>query len=222
MIVRKSPLSVNQPIDIMDGPHSYSSRVEEIEASRVVVAAPVSEGLVVHLPVGVWVTVICLRTDPVGAGRYEGDTRVVGHGRGQPPLLYLENPATWRKIQLRNFVRTEAVLPISYRVIQEEGAVTTTSVRAETRDISGGGVRLIQRQPLDEGTMIEIFVKLPEGSVAATGIVEWAGIPGAAVPKPGEPRDIGVRFDKIDERDRDRIVRFVFQKQAELRRKGLV
>lgn len=226
MEVRFNPLRVNHPVEIVDGPKSYASRVEGVERTRVTVAAPMAGGSLVYLPVGRVVTLACLRTDPMYAGRYEAETEVLGHSRTEPPFVFLAAPTVWRKVQLRNYVRVQATLPVACRRVEEDGQ-EGEAFQAETQDISGGGLRLILKSPLKAGAALQVLLHLPEGPVFAGGKVEWVGIPGGQplmegeTVKSGEPVVAGIRFTEIDERDRDRIVRFVFQRQAEMRRKGL-
>lgn len=121
--------------------------------------------------------------------------------------------------QQRRFFRLEELdLPAKYRVVgkdietQEETEFIDTSVK----DLSAGGLSFIVLEPLETGTEIQIMFKLPNIDVSLNLLGEIARVIEA-----GKKYEAGIKFLSVDEVEQDKIMSFIFQKQLELRRRGL-
>ena len=87
-----------------------------------------------------------------------------------------------------------------------------------TNDLSGGGIKITFNRGLKEGTRVELSFELERGEVInALGEI-------VRTEKVGEGNDrywLAIKFTDILESDRNKIVKFVFKKQVELRKKGI-
>ena len=78
--------------------------------------------------------------------------------------------------------------------------------RALTRDLGGTGVCLVTNEPLEVGVAIEGELKLPDRKAPVTfsAVVVWSQV---IQKEPGQPldrptREVGVKFVRIDPKDR--------------------
>lgn len=136
--------------------------------------------------------------------------------RMQPvPIWVAEIPYDLRKIQQRSFVRISAGVPLQYHILPDvEGRAPVTTT---TKDISGGGLQLLAKFQLPNGTKLRSQLDLADlGFInVVCEVVRAEKIP--------ESRSytVAVKFIEITERDREKIVKYIFKKQTERRQKGL-
>ncbi len=130
------------------------------------------------------------------------------------PVWLISQPTEMIKLQQREYVRIDA--KISAQVTLEE----QDNDRQETlliTDISGGGLRLIAQKPYSLGTKLRIAFELPGQELIETG--------GLVVRSEHPQSDLnvywlGVRYVGLPEKQRNKIVKFIFQKQLERHRRG--
>jgi c-di-GMP-binding flagellar brake protein YcgR len=104
-------------------------------------------------------------------------------------------------IQRRDHVRVDAYVPVTYHPYGPEGRTVT----ANTLEVSGGGFRLAAAEGLRLGDMLRFTVELGEGESPLATVAE--------VVREGPDGEFGMRFVEILERDRDRLVRWVFARE---------
>jgi PilZ domain len=104
-------------------------------------------------------------------------------------------------IQRRDHVRVDAYVPVTYKPYGQDGRTVT----ANTLELSGGGFRLAAAEGLRLGDMLRFTVDLGEGESPLAAVAE--------VVREGTDDEFGMRFVEILERDRDRLVRWVFARE---------
>lgn len=107
--------------------------------------------------------------------------------------------------QRRQFLRWEADLPVQLRYVDEEGWF-----RARLVDVGGGGIAVRVGKPMDADRDVAIQLRLPTGPVTAEGRVVTQRADGSST-------RVGLRFVRITDAARSRIVRFVFQEELRWR-----
>ncbi|HMM21580.1 MAG TPA: PilZ domain-containing protein [Selenomonadales bacterium] len=208
-------LKVNQRLDVIittgRSVERHPSRVEEIGKDYCLIAMPMAKSVPIILLQGT---------------RFNG--RVVVDGmvwqftsefldkRIHPiPVWVISRPFDIKKIQLRAFVRIDTVLPVELQVLSEDGSQPVFA--ASTSDISGGGLRAVSKQQLQVGTNLKVSLDLP-----GTGVVQGAGV---IVREELLPDRVlyaaGIKFTELAEKDRDKIIKYIFRKQLERRQKGV-
>jgi hypothetical protein len=132
-----------------------------------------------------------------------GVCRLIGTARSAPgeSVLKVDASGTIELIQRRDYVRVEAFVPVTYKPDGADGWTAT----ANTLDLSGGGFQIAEAQGLRLGDMRRFTLELGEGE-------DDLGAVGEAV-REAEPGTFGVRFVEILERDRARLVRWVFARE---------
>lgn len=215
---------INQRVDvrILVGPWagSYSTYVSDIDQTSLSVAFPMFGETTVPLPIGEEIAVeYLIRHNDRGIFH----TRVLSHAVQGVPVATLQLPSgdQIERVQLRNFVRLEASLPLHFSVLQEKAKGDEQSEKvflaSRTNDISGGGAQILCPEEYPVGTRLEMVLQLDEENLPIIGeVVRAHGRIG--------PTEIwlGVRFVLIDERTREKIVRYIFSEQRSRRQRGLL
>ncbi|HEY3364734.1 MAG TPA: flagellar brake protein [Symbiobacteriaceae bacterium] len=213
---------INQKVEfkVLHGPYAsaFSTYVEDVDDRTIVVVRPMMGGQPVPLTVG----------DPVrleyaveNTARLAFPTRINGLDVRVLPVVLLAHPnaKTVERFQQRDFVRLEAVLNLSYtvRFVPGRAAPPTGTAFSRTRDISGNGAQILCPAYYPSGTQLDMSLNVGEYLVRVVGqVIRQFQPPGT--------REVwtGVRFVAIDERDRDVIIRYIFNEQRERRRKGFL
>lgn len=192
----------------------YPSRIEEITPHHLHFAMPMSKGVPVILLSGTK-----FFGKVVSDGMVWQFTSIYVDKKGLPvPLWIAEKPFDIKQIQQRNFVREQMSLSmkVSFRAVGAND-VEDESLAVITKDVSGGGVLFASKKPIRVGDKIRLLLEL-DGKVETLGEVVRVG-------KSIDPTIgitwVAVSFIEIAERDRDKIIKFVFKKQMERRQKGL-
>ena len=109
----------------------------------------------------------------------------------------------------RQFVRLDAHVGVKYWVLASEQPETT-----HTKDIGGGGVRLVVERALKQHTPLSVELMLPGRSkpVSFIGEVVWCESPSSASGHPPH-FEVGVQFLKIDPRGQQMLIQYVAQEK---------
>lgn len=133
-------------------------------------------------------------------------------------VIELYHTLALKRNQLRQFVRIEVNLPIKVRVMpsskkepREESVPKHFS--AKMADLSGGGISFLCESPLVPGDLVSMQFSLATGA--------FAGVAGKILRvsiqegKTATSYRHHVQFVQIEPRNRDRIVRYIFDKQRQ-------
>ena len=207
-------LKVNQRLEIMlaSTPGAkFTSRIEEVNSQNLVIAMPMSKGQPILLHSG---SKFFIRLVLHNAA-YQF-TCVFIDKRIQPiPIWIVSLPHDIKRIQQRAFVRIDTALPVQWQVITTLEDVPI--IKSVTKDISGGGVRLISKQPIRLGTKLKVTIDFPE--VGPLDIL--CEVVRVEQPKSDLPIFwVGTKFLDLAESTRNKIIKFIFKKQLEERQKG--
>lgn len=212
---------INQKVELklLSGPFAaaYSTYIDDVETSEISVARPLVGGEPVALAVG---DLVRLEYAIAGAARIAFVTRVAGlEHRGVPVvLLAMPEKTQVERFQQRDFVRLEATLNLMYYVSHTpDGTPRPTGlIQSRTRDISGNGAQILCPEAYPMGTRLDIHLEVEGRTVHIVGEVI------RAVQAAQREYWMGVRFVGLEERDRDTIIRYIFNEQRERRRRGLI
>jgi c-di-GMP-binding flagellar brake protein YcgR len=115
--------------------------------------------------------------------------------------LRIDATGTIELIQRRDYVRVEAFVPVTYQPAGPDGWTAT----ANTLDVSGGGFQIAEAEGLRLGDMLRFTLELGEGEKPVQAV--------AQVVREADDGAFGMRFVEILERDRQRLVRWVFARE---------
>lgn len=190
----------------------YVSRVEDVETDKVAISLPTASGQGVPLRPGTSMKLTVMTESAL----YQFETSVLERKQlGAVPVLVVSKPDSMKKVQRRSFFRVSAVLSAQYRFLSSVDSYSTEPFKtAATKDISGGGTCLVLLEDVKKEQLFELKIELPKmGFVNA--VARAVMVKGDS----GKKKDVALEFAIIDESEREKVVKYVFQRQAELRRK---
>lgn len=118
-------------------------------------------------------------------------------------MLRVDHTSKVQLIQRREFVRVDAMLPVTYRPI----GITGWTAETTTINVSGGGFMISGRQALRMDQIMEFTLTL-DGDGAEAGPLDVVGQVVREM-----PGGLGIRITQIDERERERLIRWVFARE---------
>ncbi len=145
------------------------------------------------------------------------DTRRIVPDAPATSLLILKQEGEWRRVQRRWDVRWRISLDGQVRVSAAGGDKKTLGITI--LDISAGGLLIQSKQRLVEGERVTVLFQLP-GQPASTIETDAEVVRGVPVEESSGIFRTGLQFLALPERERERIVKFIFQTQARARRMG--
>lgn len=153
-----------------------------------------------------------------GNGIYSFKSTYIDKKMTPIPIWIISIPSDLEKTQQRYFVRFDVSLPVvvEYPIDDDEDEIE--SLKLTTKDLSGGGVQLICDKRIKVGKNVQVTLDIPDyGVFKIDGEV-------VRVHKPLDDRQlfwISIKFLKIPNNVRDKIIRFIVRGQLEQRQKRL-
>lgn len=205
------------PVELIvpDGAYEgkYRTRIEEVGERVLSIGAPFEHGEVVPLREGTRVKIIFW--DEVSA--YSFTAKIMQRIAVPIHLFVLELPDSIVKVQRRNFVRVPVLFPMSFQTVLQD--CLSDIVKGTMLDMSGGGIRFMTEEAVENRAILYTQLPLPTGDLQVP--VRVCRVEKVEDSKP-QRYCVSAEFNEILERDRDRVIRFVFDTQRTLRKKGLV
>lgn len=215
-VVREKPfdarlhkIMVNARVEIRSEsrrhPGQYLSRVEDVDKTRIALMVPVSKGKLVSFESGEKVRLGYMNAN----GFFGFKTDVIGsRTTGKIPLLYVQPPAMLHQIERREFFRTEVLLPCHFN----PAGRLDDAYPGTITNLSGGGCRFASDHEIPRQGSLELHLKIPTGSLRLRGRV----VSVKEIDARGERRfRAEIRFDDVDEKARDRVIEYVFDRHRE-------
>ena len=150
-------------------------------------------------------------------------------------LLLVEMTTPLKKFQRREFYRLECTLDFAYYKISDEVAALETTEDlfeaiadplfidqkklARTKDLSGGGCRFIVTEPLEAGSKILSVIRLANDKIDRMFYLVTDVIACDPIKEMEDRWIVRAKFDFKNIKDRDLIVRYVFEEDRMLRKK---
>ncbi len=216
-------------VQTTDGAREYKSRLEDIEAHLLLVSMPSERGQFVVISTGQYVT---LSVSTASAANLFVEGEVVGR-RTQPFPVIVVRPISIESNQQRLFHRVqvrieptgfwrwigEGAPPPSAHPNQDEPGETWQRLQGTIVDVSGGGVGMVSDVELPREAWVQIRFPLP----ATKEPFEASGQIMVARPRPhgGQTQyQLGVKFEGLDKKEQERLVKANHQYQIEERRRA--
>ncbi|MEW6359978.1 MAG: PilZ domain-containing protein [Planctomycetota bacterium] len=206
MLFQRVQIRVRQGAEEM----TYLTRIMELSGNSFLIAMPDSPGAEKRLLPGVKLDVIAIAHD--GLYSLSSAIKEIKPLEGRPALV-MDPPSSPKRIQRRNYQRIDLAVDVRFRMLS--GPDETPSdpfTNARSKNLSGGGILLAIAPPTAVKDYVEIEILLPGRPVHTIGRVVTS--------KPDEAQpdcvDVAVEYLLIDTADRERIIRYVFDKQRTL------
>ena len=136
-------------------------------------------------------------------------------------MLVLNRPGKIDKVPPRSFYRLSVTLPVQYRLMRDEVTPISEFKPAIAQDLSGGGILMEMKTPLSKDTLIEVNIPLPAEKEPVSAIARVGFIKSEKKGR-DEISNVGAEFIVIEEKDRDKIIKFILARQRDLKKKGLI
>jgi c-di-GMP-binding flagellar brake protein YcgR len=176
---------------------TLDARVEECEPSHTLL----SFGAAARDPIAVLAggNISIQYTNRRGVCRIDG----VAHSHKREGILRVDHTSKIQLIQRREFVRVDAMVPVSYKPMGGTGWVAETT----TVNVSGGGFMIAGREGLRIGEIRQFTLAL-DGDTEDAGELE---VTGEVVRE--TDAGLGIRLLELEEAERDRLIRWVFARE---------
>lgn len=152
---------------------------------------------------------------------YLFETQLRGRKKGNIPMLVLVDPGKEKyiRIQRRQYVRVDTSVDVAVHPMNDEFSPFVTV----TADISGGGIALLlpNKHKLPEGKEIYCYICLHMQSGEIKYIRATCHVIRIVQPKDSPRAKASIQFMEINEHDRQTIIRYCFERQLYLRKKGI-
>lgn len=209
-------ISLNHKIEINDEENTYKSNIQDIGKSGILIDVPIAGNKYYLMHKGSQIEFI-LSTEN---GAYRCTSIVLGKTRDNNlELIALSTPNIIEKIQRREFYRVPLIMDIKYYALPKDNVYSSLKdvpsgymdrmQKAIAIDISGGGMRFTSKEKIDKNVYVIITVNLQNEILLLGKVVrvEYDSV--------NRNFRIGVRFEGIDKKLRESIIRFVFSKSRE-------
>lgn len=199
---------------------SLVSEFEWLEGDKTAfIAAPIYEGVIYPVRAGTIMDICFIGDDSL----YRFKAKVLNRGlRDNVAMLKIEIEGGMHKVQRRQFYRFECSLPVRYRLVGTLNPVyndDTPFTKAVTKNLSGGGLSIAINEKIERDKYIECELMLADDKV-----VRFYGKVVRLIKLDNDLHkyEAGVVFRKIENKDREDIIKYIFQQQRNLRKKGLI
>lgn len=146
---------------------------------------------------------------------YHFETQVTGEAADNIHLYRLAYPDQITRVQQRDYVRLPVMLDVEYAPADAgAGAQDPAFTRATSVDISGGGMKLAVKQRVRENSSLLLRFVLPLKSKPEFLELKARVIRCIRTDSRREVYHLGLRYESINLRQQDIIVRFIFEKMA--------
>jgi len=197
---------------------SYSSRIESVCSDALIVTMPTRKRIAAPLPLNSGISGCFQRR----GARYYFRATVVAQQRSPVPTMMLTNIGDVTKVERRFYVRVDACIePLEIVERGAEHAKPQDMASSIVVNISAGGLGIVCRRPLAEGSIVKLTVPLPKEFGTLNAEAEVVRCTQVNVRGMRKWR-VGLAFLKMDEVDLDRVSAFVLKQQQALHRRGLL
>jgi c-di-GMP-binding flagellar brake protein YcgR len=207
------PLTLEVVAD--DSASRYSSLVlDYTEGQEIIVGVPMVQGREIRLDAGTELTIFTSQAD----GLRIFSCTVLRRRELPSPCLYLSWPDSIRRVQRRENVRVEVLLPVTVQVQDDEQLPQV--LHGSTRDLSAGGVQIGLSEAPQLSTPVEVRLHIEDDNAV---VCEGRVVRVEANPRSTSERRywVAIEFTALPENVRRPLTRFVFDVQREQMRRGL-
>ncbi|MGD9806947.1 MAG: flagellar brake protein [Deferribacterales bacterium] len=206
-------LTINQKllIEVKVGDHAgvYDSRIEDMDKSSLHISMPSEKGVTIPLKPNTKLHVSYV----MDRGRLSFKTVVEDRFMDPLPMLKVTKPDLLFREELRSFFRVDTRIPVKLMVDIDEGDIIKQKLfEGKIIDMSGGGCRVFTPAPIKKGDVFEMFF---QGELEK---LESVKVEAKRIRKVEENFEVGSEFYGISQSERDKVIKYVFKRQVELRK----
>jgi len=182
--------------------------------NTIAVSSPIYKGKIYPISNGSKINIIFYKKN-TGKFYFLGEVVKKDH-KNNLSILYIKKISDIFRLQRRSYFRLSIVLNLNIDIV--ENGTVIKSIPAISKDISGGGLRIICKEKVKEGILVSCNIPIDDEQVKIKGKIVRCKAISDSINK----HDIGIEFVSIDEKIRTKIISFIFDKQRKLIKKGLI
>lgn len=204
---------INQKIEIIDNGITYKANIQDVKKDHIMISMPVTEDKYYIMHIGSIVEFYITGDKEIDKFRSE----VLGKKtENSVQLAVLTQPVFVERVQRREYFRFPMSIDAKLYMLPSEmvyKSITDVPVEFFNRmkagivvDLSGGGLKAAVKEHMTKGHYAIVSINIPEEITLLCKIV-W-------VHKDIKNRNykVALRFEDMRERDRDKIIKFIFEK----------
>mgnify|MGYP000138246571 CR=1 FL=1 len=191
-----------------------SQLLDIIDDDILVISGPIHKSNLIILHKNDKVRIVCTVKNK---GKYVFDAEVLSVEYERVYKLKVKRVSDITRYQQRQFYRLNVSIPVDkYFTIIDENGQKTLKEHCRTKDISGGGMKLFSNYKHNVGDIINCKFEIDGNFFEIKAEVVLV----VKVDTFEYDFAIGVKFLDIEEKERDKIIQYIFTTQRKLREKG--
>ena len=196
-------LAVGDRVTVTYERRNYESVVQDIPAAdTVTISHPSNKGVYLNITDGQSADVSFIKDNAIMTFQAVQGLRRVKDGI---PMLTLKAVTPVTRKQRRSYYRLDKMLPVQLSVKENEEEKPVV-IKGQAVNISGAGVKLAIRQPLDTDKKVECKITLsPDIEVVLDGEVVWS----EKASHFGSSNHVGIKFTIEDDSTQRTLVRYI-------------
>lgn len=192
--------------------------------NEAIIAAPIHEGVVFPISVGTLINVYFTKTNDDRQQLYFFKAEITGRDKSDNiALLKIKLTSGIQRMQRRKYYRLPCAMQVRYRVIdsmnpeRNEGIPFRNTIAS---NLSGGGIGLLLENKIEIGKLIECQIN---GIKDLTLTFYGRAIRYEKTNMESRYKyEAGIAFVRINNKDREDLIKHIFSQQRILRKKGLI
>ncbi len=202
--------------DYLGNSSRYPSRIENVGKDKITLASPMRNRVPIYVRIGTEVSIWFWDNVAI----YTFNAVAISNDHEGVALFTIRKPDKIERVQNRDYVRVQTNIEVAVRITRDDDEELV--VHCKTRDLSGGGMMLVLTKHIHVKKDADVYLEfdLDSERIQSMGLIVWNDW---ELDSEGIERNIlGVKFTTLTESNRQNIVKYVYKKQIELRRKGLL
>lgn len=195
----------------------YISQILDIIDDNIyIISGPIQKSALIPFHVGSLIEITYFREDK---GRFVFKAKIIEREYKNIYKLKIEKISCITKLQERNYYRLSVNLDIQkiYN-LKLDGNNEEVTERCIAKDISGGGIRVFCNLKHSVGDKVKLNISTTDFCITALGMV----IRIQEIENDNFKFSLGIKFTEIEDEDRERLIKYIFEQQRKLRKKGLI
>jgi len=203
--MEKELLTIGTRLEVYEETKDDNKRVwvSQLELKRgdfLYISMPISKGYTVPLTPGSIVKIVFVK----GKDMYSFRAEIIGNIWNKIPKIKIALKSPLKKIQRRKYYRLATHIPTEFHLEKQENKKHTGVIK----NISGGGVLLAASLDLKNCGVLNLKGKVVRKDKNEKGL-KYKYL-------------YGINFMDINEKNRDIIIKYIFEEQRKLRNRGLI
>lgn len=190
----------------------------------IMIAAPIYEGIVYPLRLGAEINVYFIKRTGYEYELFLFKAIVSGREINENiPLLKIDAVSEVEKVQRRQYYRMGCSLPVRFRIVDSDNNTDREDVKFRNTiavNLSGGGICLLLEEIIDIGRRIECEL-FNEDNFKIKFLGKVTRYEESMLESKYKYK-AGIIYININNSDREAVVKFIFNEQRKLRKKGLI